>query len=694
VGSVTKPDTLIDGISNDYDNYGYIQYPGDMIVDLGKVYVIDKIGIHLWDRDDRYFQYKVAVSLDGSSYSTVIDKSTGQWKSYQEDTISSALVRYIKVTGLYGSANSYFILKEIMAYESKDAKVKINSSLLSNTTYTVTGLDNGDEYSFAVTAIDSFDNESNYSQAVTETPLQVQAIVIMNAQELQAMQEDLTGNYYLVNDIDCSDTINWNNSDGFKPIGNDIEPFTGTFDGNGYQIKGLVINRGTEDYVGLFGKISEAIIQNVGVTENIIEGYSYVGGLVGYVEYSSITGCYSTGSFKANDSWVGSLVGLSSNSTIANSHAVSDKVIVDYQGAGVLVGGIEYRSAVSNCYAIGTIWSDTGDDLGVLTGSNISSTIENSYALGNIESSGNNIGGFVGYTYQGIYLNNFWNIEISNQEYGSGNEDIEGVSAKTTTEMQEQTTYRVWNFEEIWFMAGYPRFNNQNGISVSNLQELQDIRNNLNGYYYLTDDIDATETENWNEGAGFEPLHGFNGIFDGKGYKINNLSINRIDEDLVGLFGKTIGANIKNIGLEDVNVTGRSDVGALIGENNYSIIEHCYIRGNIQASEDNVGGLVGVNKSSTIMESYSSGNVAGREIVGGFIGFSCSAIYISNYWDFEKANLYQDLDVSTGDIEGIAGKTTEEMQIQETYSEWDFDNTWKMSDLPHLQNEQIEEPEE
>ena len=51
---------------------------------------------------------------------------------------------------------------------------------------------------------------------------------------------------------------------GWLPIGNDVTPFTGNFNGAGHKITGLWINR-TGDYIGLFGFIDGAVIKNVGV---------------------------------------------------------------------------------------------------------------------------------------------------------------------------------------------------------------------------------------------------------------------------------------------------------------------------------------------------------------------------------------------------------------------------------------------
>ena len=79
------------------------------------------------------------------------------------------------------------------------------------------------------------------------------ATPITTCTELQNIRNNLGGDYYLANDIDCSCTSGWNGGAGFEPIGSDSNMFTGTLDGKGYKITHLYINRPSTNYVGLFG---------------------------------------------------------------------------------------------------------------------------------------------------------------------------------------------------------------------------------------------------------------------------------------------------------------------------------------------------------------------------------------------------------------------------------------------------------
>jgi hypothetical protein len=86
-------------------------------------------------------------------------------------------------------------------------------------------------------------------------------ITITTAAELAKIGNDTsyprTGEYILGNDINLTEYLSadgdgYNGGAGWLPIGTWDEPFTGTFDGKGYVISGLWINRPSGEYVGLF----------------------------------------------------------------------------------------------------------------------------------------------------------------------------------------------------------------------------------------------------------------------------------------------------------------------------------------------------------------------------------------------------------------------------------------------------------
>ena len=125
----------------------------------------------------------------------------------------------------------------------------------------------------------------------------------------------------------------------------------------------------------------------------------------------------------------------------------------------------------------------------------------------------------------------------------------------------------------------------------------------------LTEDIDLSA---YSTGEGWTPIgkdysHSFKGTFDGQGHKISNLYINRPNANYQGLFGLATDT-IKNVGVENCNVTGESYVGGLVGDA-AGTTTNSYATGNV-VGDEYVGGLVG-DTGGSITNSYATGNVTG-----------------------------------------------------------------------------------
>ena len=122
----------------------------------------------------------------------------------------------------------------------------------------------------------------------------------------------------------------------------------------------------------------------------------------------------------------------------------------------------------------------------------------------------------------------------------------------------------------------------------------------------------------------------FRGSFDGNGHIIKNLEINS-EAEFLGLFGETINATIKNVGLEDVNFNCTATrCGTLVGYCNgaSSVVSNCFSTGNISVSSYGTGtvyagGLLGSCAGrGTIDSCYSSCDVTSSSYAGGLAGNS------------------------------------------------------------------------
>ena len=191
-------------------------------------------------------------------------------------------------------------------------------------------------------------------------------------------------------------------SSGWQPIGVSLfNAFTGKFEGNGFTISNIRIDRGDTSQIGLFGYTgSGAEITNVGLLNVNITGTSNVGSLVGW-NRGTIMNSYSTGDV-SGDVRVGGLVGDNQDGTITNSYSTGD-VSGDVRVGGLV--GDNQDGAITNSYATGGV---SGNNiLGGLVGDNQEGTIINSYATGDVSGDGSNVGGLVGDNQDGTITSSY-----------------------------------------------------------------------------------------------------------------------------------------------------------------------------------------------------------------------------------------------------------------------------------------------
>ncbi len=162
----------------------------------------------------------------------------------------------------------------------------------------------------------------------------------------------------------------------------------------------------------------------------------------------------------------------------------------------------------------------------------------------------------------------------------------------------------------------------------------------------------------WNGGRGWAPFQ-YYGIFEGNRHTISNLYVDRPNQDYVGLFstagireGGVEYGEVRNLGLENVDVTGREYAGGLAGRA-YGSVRRVYTTGEVNGKHyvgglvgearslisetyskadvsgdgwesSNVGGLVGYLRLGTVKASYATGDVSGMNWVGGLVGHNSS----------------------------------------------------------------------
>ena len=585
--------------------------------------------------------------------------------------------------------------------------------------------------------------------------------LISTVQDLQdlsnpANSADWDKHFLMTNNIDMAGVT------GFTPIAPSTVlgdwlppdyPFTGVFDGGGYEIQNLVIDQPLLDYVGLFGwVVSPAQISNLGYTGGSVSGNGNVGGLMSQNE-GTITACYTTGTVSGSGNYVGGLVAsgggtivrcysecvVSVESAVMPVNCVGGLVGIcsgtiedcyatgDVTGFGDYVGGLvgdNFKDGtVTGCYATGDVTTisaifESGGHVGGLVGAG-EGAILRSYATGNVFGAEDEIGGLVGACYGavsdsyatgnvsgldcvgglvgdnggGIVTNcyaigsvtgstlvgglvggqlggttskSFWDTTVGGPDNGVG-------VGLPTVEMKQRTTFESmgWDFTDSdgdapdWFIVenvSYPTL--YLPVPISSVAGLQQISANPASSYFLTQDIDASETRAPAEkasGPGFLPLcsaaNPFTGTLDGNGHRIANLYIDRPSMNQVGLFSYIgAGGEVHDLGLEGVTITGGNQTGGLSGVN-AGRVRQCYVRGTIVGA-NSVGGLVGENQGS-VNESYAAASLTGAT-TGGLIGVDNGGVVSASFWDTTMSG--------TSFSGGGTGLPTASMHLTSTYS--------------------------
>ncbi|MCL2690338.1 MAG: hypothetical protein FWE57_10910 [Chitinispirillia bacterium] len=457
-------------------------------------------------------------------------------------------------------------------------------------------------------------------------------ILISSFEELQKIGVDenypLNGHYELTANIDISasrEKIEYRYDDwrGWKPIGNSLitfgvfpaplpdadsalysGAFTGTFDGKGYTISGLHINRAPPlvngeiligiGYhllsLGLFGALDGAVVKNLFIETDTISTIAAVrrnsiGALAGYSRNSVIINVHSDGVLRGSasqDLTIGGLVGISTNDSISGS---SSDVTIAANADSAIVGGLV---GISRLEGYGRL----------------SAVIENSSAAVTIIGSGKSAGGLVGE-----------NIGVK----------ITKSSANTASALiLFQNFGGLVGLNSVFITSSCPYCDNVIIITGTIIQSYSSVNVSAN------------------------PNTG--GVF----------------------FGEL------------------SNMGGLVGFNAGGEIDNCYSTGilTLNNSVSIAGGLVGVVERprwESIKNSYAAVRIEGGDInnrggLTGRVNSLASVIYFSSsYWDENVAG-------PVGAVSHGTSANTIEMGQQSTFTDWDFENIWRISDLAIFPN--------
>ena len=400
-----------------------------------------------------------------------------------------------------------------------------------------------------------------------------ETVEIQNWYELDAIRNNLVGSYVLIENLDDTtdgyDQLVGDTADGkgWQPIGTEGNAFKGTFNGTGHTISGLFIDRPDEDEVGLFGRVQQGLVRNVGLVSINVTGKKFVGALAGY-------------------SWKGT---IDSDIRPPNSMTYSRGSVTGEENVGGLVGN-NYDGTVNQCESSADVFhasSALDEDrwrTGGLVGLNSGTVLNCDY--NGVVYGDRQVGGLVGLN-QNILL-------IRGQV-----EDCGGA-------------YSVNGNVEVGGVAG------RNMGSIRRASFTGDVNGIMVGYGLVALNEDATENAYDSDTA--SPGSYVGGVVGVNGGSVEDCSAEGTVEGYQYV-GGLAGANEGTVANSsaDSKVAGDSNVGGLVGDNQ-GTLDSCTSCGNV-TGHSNTGCLVGHN-TGTVHNSDSSSWVTGTSDGGDLVGWN------------------------------------------------------------------------
>jgi len=275
----------------------------------------------------------------------------------------------------------------------------------------------------------------------------------------------------------------------WREIGSDTGAngtFSGSFDGQGNTITGLVYNNPNAYFQGMFGCIGvSGIVKNTGLVDcSIGDDYEHngrartIGGIAGRSD-GIVENCYTSGSVSGGNSLeVGGVVG-ENRGTVINCYSTCD-IYHDFVVGGIVGENYSYTTIngmVINCYFTGSI--EGKNTIGGIAGRNYSA-IENCYSTGSFIGSGDYVGGIAGVS-NGTLINCYSTGSVE------GKEQVGGITGRNDKTLKDcYSTGNIKGIKDVGGIAG------RNDATIETCYSLSSItgKENVGGIVGLM--LDAT----------------------------------------------------------------------------------------------------------------------------------------------------------------------------------------------------------
>ena len=332
---------------------------------------------------------------------------------------------------------------------------------------------------------------------------------------------------------------------------------------------------------------STSLVTNSYATGNV-EGTENTGGLIGLNNYATITGSYAEGSVNGKTN-TGGMIGHNIAGTISNSHATG-RVESSGENTGGLVGWNGGTGIITNSYAAGNV--EGRDKSGGLVGSNEGSTIENSYATGNVNQTNivtSIIGGLVGY--------NSGTITGSHAEGNvSGQIGVGGLVGQHSS----GSITGSYATGDIFGQTNVGGFSGSNNGIIENSYATGDVEGSDNAGGFAGVNY-GTITGSYAEGAvsGYSAIGGFVGVNSTTASGNGEISDSYSTGTVTGISG------------------GSGNIGGFVGNMTYGTFTNVYSYGAVNSSATNTGGFAGTITGGSVVNSFWNTTAAGMTGVSG-----------------------------------------------------------------------------
>lgn len=301
--------------------------------------------------------------------------------------------------------------------------------------------------------------------------------LILTPSHLNAMRQNLSAHYLILEDLDLSATLVWNGGRGWLPVGTASQPFTGTFDGGGEAVSALSIMAPLTDYAGFFGKAQNAVVSDLKLWDLSLAGELNLGGLAGFASTCTISGVEAQAMLDGNG-LIGGLLGAASGGTVQNCSSDASVLARSHQ-IGALIGSVQGNCQISRCSTTGTLKGAT--KVGGITGELYYGSIADSYSHASVRAlqelggavgiigwgspgqltrcystglvsvlpGGYYAGGLVGRLYNGTIQDSHWDTATSGMSISSG-AGATGLSTSQITYPGSLNYFGTWDFANIW----------------------------------------------------------------------------------------------------------------------------------------------------------------------------------------------------------------------------------------------------